>query len=184
MYSKHPGLIYGFHGCVKSVALDVINQKKQLKESKNEYDWLGHGIYFWQGSYSRALDYATMLSNHPTRNKANPIKKPYVIGAVISLGKCLDLLDYQNLNFLSIGYEIFVESTLSSDMPKIKGVPGESKDLLRRNLDCAVFQTIHEAAELAEQEPFDSVRGIFFELKRIISQCWFQRDRPHSDLYP
>jgi len=130
------------------------------------------------------LDYATMLSNHPTRNKANPIKKPYVIGAVISLGKCLDLLDYQNLNFLSIGYEIFVESTLSSDMPKIKGVPGESKDLLRRNLDCAVFQTIHEAAELAEQEPFDSVRGIFFELKRIISQCWFQRDRPHSDLYP
>ena len=49
MYSSRPGLIIGFHGCDESVVHDVVNRKIDLKESQNNYDWLGHGVYFWEG---------------------------------------------------------------------------------------------------------------------------------------
>jgi hypothetical protein len=97
MYSTRSGLVLAFHGCDRSVANAVINSKIQLKESENDYDWLGHGIYFWENSPSRAFEYANYLHKNPGRAK-HPVKEPAVIGAVINLGFCLDLLDYENLN--------------------------------------------------------------------------------------
>lgn len=82
MYSTKTGLILGFHGCDQTVADKIIAGKDSLKESKNEYDWLGHGIYFWENNPSRALDYAKFLKRNPGRSKSK-IKKPSVLGAVI-----------------------------------------------------------------------------------------------------
>jgi hypothetical protein len=47
MYPAKPGLIIGFHGCDKKVRDAIVSGKLSLKASNNDYDWLGHGIYFW-----------------------------------------------------------------------------------------------------------------------------------------
>ena len=95
MYSRYAGIVLGFLGCNKSVAEQVIN----LKQSNNDYDWLGNGMYFWENSPARALEYANHLKSYPYKSKS-PIEKPAVIGAVIQLGHCFDLLDYENLKLL------------------------------------------------------------------------------------
>jgi len=50
-------------------------------------------MYFWENGPSRALDYAQELKNRPAGKVKNSIEEPAVIGAIIQLGNCLDLLD-------------------------------------------------------------------------------------------
>jgi hypothetical protein len=86
MYASLPNFILGFHGCDQSVADDVINGKTTLVASQNDYDWLGHGIYFWENNPSRALEYAQVLRNNPERNNKSVVKEPAVLGVIIDLG--------------------------------------------------------------------------------------------------
>ena len=95
MYEKLPNLVFGFHGCDKSTYEKVIFEHENLKYSDNKYDWLGNEIYFWENSYQRALDWAI---NNPK------YKEPAVIGAVIDLGRCLNLTDYHSSEILKKGY--------------------------------------------------------------------------------
>jgi hypothetical protein len=46
LYLHRSNLIIGFHGCDKSVADLVVSGKGKLLTSRNDYDWLGYGIYF------------------------------------------------------------------------------------------------------------------------------------------
>jgi len=47
MYSKRAGLILGFHGCDEAIRDKVVSEKGfLLSESRNDYDWLGNGVYF------------------------------------------------------------------------------------------------------------------------------------------
>ncbi|GEM69026.1 hypothetical protein SMI01S_26320 [Sphingobacterium mizutaii NBRC 14946 = DSM 11724] len=55
MYSAGTGIVYGFHGCDRSIAEEIINQKLTLKNSENEYDWVGNGMYFWENILLRIL---------------------------------------------------------------------------------------------------------------------------------
>ena len=54
LYYSLPNLVIGFHGCSKSTFDSVIYEHDDLLVSKNSYDWLGHGIYFWENNYERA----------------------------------------------------------------------------------------------------------------------------------
>ena len=56
MYSKKQHLIIGFHGCEESVRDELVNHKTNMKISKNTYDWLGSGMYFWENNDIRALE--------------------------------------------------------------------------------------------------------------------------------
>ena len=142
MYSTRSGLILGFHGCDQSIVTDVITGKTSLLNSVNEYDWIGHGVYFWDNSPGRAIEFAKMLSKLKNSGK-KVIRKPAVIGAVIDLGFCLDLLDYQNLALIKGAHEILAASYGGdiTRMPENKNV-GSNKDLLVRELDCAVVETL------------------------------------------
>jgi len=51
-------LVVGYHGCDRSLAESVVAAKEDLKPSHNAWDWLGHGIYFWEDSCARALRWA------------------------------------------------------------------------------------------------------------------------------
>ena len=55
---KMGSFVLGYHGCDRKVGEAVLAGKKELKQSKNEHDWLGHGIYFWENNPQRALDWA------------------------------------------------------------------------------------------------------------------------------
>lgn len=58
MYSKPPHLTIGFHGCDQSVFDEIIKNNGKLRPSQNSYDWLGHGVYFWENNLDRAWEFA------------------------------------------------------------------------------------------------------------------------------
>ncbi|WP_242848109.1 hypothetical protein [Ruminococcus sp. HUN007] len=158
MYSKLPNLVLGFHGCHKDVFDSVVKGGQHLKRSENEYDWLGNGIYFWENSPERALDWA----------KSRYKDEACVVGAVIDLGYCLNLTDYQSSSVLQLGYELLktYNETMGNEMPKNRN--GRSAtDLLLRNLDCAVIEQIHKYYKRNNFETYDSIRGIFTEGKEV-----------------
>lgn len=177
MYSAGTGIVYGFHGCDRSIAEKIINQKLTLKNSKNEYDWLGNGMYFWENSPSRALEYAENLKENPRQAK-QPIKDPCVIGAIIHLGNCLDLLDYENLKILKAGFELLKATT--DKLPKNIAI-GKLNELMVRKLDCAVIQTIHQVRREESLREFDSVRGVFWEGDELYPNAGF-REKDHIQL--
>lgn len=176
MYSKRTGLVLGFHGCDKSVRDDVVAKKGVvLKPSSNEYDWLGNGVYFWENNHKRALDFAEFLKDNPPHNKKQIIKEPAVIGAVIDLGFCLDLLDSEYLNLLKEGYELLKASKEKFGLEIPQNLPlVENGDLIKRHLDCAVIETIHQFNKETEKSPFDSVRGVFFEGDDLYENAGFK----------
>ena len=176
MYSTRPGLILGFHGCDESVAAKVLDGKEFLKKSVNSYDWLGHGIYFWENSPSRAMEFAEHLQKFSNRSKRR-ITKPAVIGAVIDLGFCLDLLDFDNLQLLKSGYKVLRLSSDFVDFPENKSIGGIG-DLLLRELDCAVIETLHISRKNPHQPPFDSIRGVFYEGEELYPNAGF-REKDH-----
>lgn len=165
LYASLPNIIIGFHGCDYDTYCDVLYNHNFLKPSTNDYDWLGNGIYFWEQNLERAYQWAD-------QNKK--IKNPAVIGAVIDLGYCLNLLDSKYISMLKTEYALFViEASLCGDtIPKNKDVKGNT-DLLLRFLDCAVIEHLHKSRKLANDMPFDFVRGVFFEGEPIYSTSGF-----------
>lgn len=181
MYTTRTGLVLGFHGCDKAIAQRVISNDAYLRESQNIHDWLGHGVYFWENSPERALEFATFLRDNPSRS-LNPIKRPAVIGAVIDLGFCFDLLDYGSLQILKTSYQIFksIWENSGRTIPQNLMV-GNSNDLLLRNLDCAVFETLHKFRSDNDEQPYDSVRGVFWEGGELYPNAGF-REKDHIQL--
>lgn len=176
MYSKRAGLVLGFHGCDQSVRDNIVSvPNKCLKPSSNDYDWLGHGIYFWENNLKRAHDFANFLKNNPTHNAKQKIKKPAAIGAVIDLGHCLDLLDSEYLKLLKDGYNLLKQTfdkynlNIPQNLPLIK-----DGDLVKRHLDCSVIETIHQFNKDKRKAPFDSVRGVFFEGDDLYENAGFK----------
>ena len=93
LYSHRSQLVLGFHGCDAALAEQVVLGKTMLKESDHDYDWLGHGIYFWENNVDRAEQWAKENS----KLKNSSIKTPGVLGAYLDLGNCLDLTDSASL---------------------------------------------------------------------------------------
>ncbi|GHS82842.1 hypothetical protein PAGU2196_36760 [Pseudomonas sp. PAGU 2196] len=87
MYQQLPSFVLGFHGCDRKIG-EAVLAGDQISPSMNEYDWLGEGAYFWESSPERALSYARLIKQY--KRGQGSIKEPYVVGAVIDLGLCLN----------------------------------------------------------------------------------------------
>lgn len=155
MYERLPDLVLGFHGCSKETMETLVCKNGSMKNSRNKYDWLGNGMYFWENSYQRAYDWA--------RNKYDE-SDASVVGAVICLGRCLNLTDYHSSDILRRGYEMLEArcNAVGKDMPS-NGKKNKNGDVLLRDLDCAVIQQIHDYHRQQNLPAYDSVRGIFVE---------------------
>ena len=73
-------IVLGYHGCTPDFADRLLRGDIAIDEwipSENPYDWLGHGVYFWEHAPERARDWGDGGT----------------VGAVIQLGLCLDLTD-------------------------------------------------------------------------------------------
>ncbi len=178
MYSVLPSFIIAFHGCDKSTAENVLAGKTRLRQSENAYDWLGHGIYFWENNLQRALEYAKSIKTHPERCKEK-IKTPAVLGAIIDPGHCLNLLDSKSLELVKIAHKILCTASQKSklELPKNRKV-GSSKELLLRPLDCQVIEMTHvvQARSVEEGEAyyeFDTVRAVFVEGGELYENAGF-----------
>ena len=175
MYSARTGLVLGFHGTDEAIVRAVVNGEMELEASANKYDWLGNGIYFWDNSPSRALAWAEQLSRRP----GSTIKQPAVLGAILDLGYCLDLLDYRNLKLVKSGY-LTLQANVAA---RAEALPTNfnTTDLLQRELDCAVLETLHETIREADSRAFDSVRGVFWEGNELYPNAGF-REKDHIQI--
>jgi hypothetical protein len=145
-------VILGYHGAKPGEAAEfskklLLGEVKidEWRPSENEFDWLGHGIYFWEHSPERAQRWAG--------------EGGVVIGAVIQLGRCLDLTDLACTRALKKSFESLEKSFAEKnmDLPKNTG-----KELKNRKLDCLVINTL--VTLQGETEPrVQTVRGAFEE---------------------
>jgi hypothetical protein len=149
-------IVVGYHGCDASIATRVVQGTDHLKSSTNEYDWLGHGIYFWEDSPVRAKKWADAES----RRTNGKIKSPAVVGAVINLGNCLNLVDAEALDLVATAYQQYVDACRRSG---VREAVNKGQHFHLRNLDCAVFQTLHAMRRDSGFVPYDTVRGFFVE---------------------
>ena len=142
-------VILGYHGAKAGEPADFARRLllgevgvDEWKPSENEFDWLGQGIYFWEHSPERARRWAG----------AGGI----VIGAVMQLGRCLDLTDVQYTELLASSYNDLERDyrQRSLQLPKNSG-----RELKNRKLDCLVINAL--GATAAGQ--IQTVRGAFEE---------------------
>ena len=120
-------------------------------------------MYFWENNARRALEFAQDLHSNPRKGKS-PIKKPSILGAVIDLGYCLDLLESEFIGLIRSSYENLTVAyqQLNLTVPENSEF-GPSKLLLIRKLDCAVIENLHNYRSKEKLRPFDSARGVFIE---------------------
>ncbi|MCW1925418.1 hypothetical protein OKA05_22850 [Luteolibacter arcticus] len=150
-YQRH---VIGFHGCDAKVASEVIEKGISLRPSEETFDWLGSGIYFWEHGPDRAFEWAK------EKQSRGEIENPAVVGALIQLGICFDLLDTHYTRILGPAFK-----ELETVMEETGGVIPENRggdDLLRRERDCMVLNWTLERLKRNGQE-FHTVRGMFPE---------------------
>lgn len=162
-----PEKVIGFHACAREFARQIEAGELSVADwqpSRNEYDWLGHGIYFWEGNLPRARQWAMEAI----------VGEAAIIEAEITLGECLDpTLEYQ---------EVFpvVYADLAADyarrgwaMPRNRGLEHKL-----RTLDCLVIIEVlkfMEAGMAGEIVRFQTVRCPFEEGEPIFPGSMIRR---------
>ena len=155
MYNQLPSFVIGFHGC------DIDTKKRILETntmtaSVNSYDWIGHGVYFWEQNKQRAEEFAIEALKRPKITKGT-IKEPAVIGAVIDLGNRLNLLDSEKIGRVEDAYRVYIA------VCKAAGREPEQNIGAKRNLDCSVIEMVHRITNLSKLKPYDTVRAMYIE---------------------
>lgn len=178
MYSTRSNLILGFHGCEKLEQQKLISDPSYIKSSNESFDWLGHGMYFWENNPQRAILWAE------EKEKAGTLKEPAIVGAVIDLGRCLDLLDSSNIFLLKTCYKLFKLESDKLDKPIPKNIDRPmtgGHDRVLRYLDCAVIEYTHSFLKTKGESSYDSVRAAFIEGKPIYRGAGFN-EKTHIQL--
>jgi hypothetical protein len=171
MYNSRPGLLIGFHGCETSTRNRLLRNPDVIEKSTKPYDWLGHGMYFWENNYDRALQWAK------DKKKRGEINNPAVIGATLDLNYCCDFTDSRYISMIKQYHSLLAltSKVAGKDLPKNKDLPIDKyKDKILRELDCKVIEFMHDkiltqiALEISTKgfsdlKLFDSVRGVFTE---------------------
>jgi hypothetical protein len=169
-----PFQITGFHSCDKGLGLRLLNGSDQLRPSDNPWDWLGPGIYFWEETPQRALEYATEAARHEQKFNGK-IKTPFVIGSIIELGNCLNLVEPNSISIVKEAHANLL-TTLEiggERMPINKGA--------NRQLDCSVIKFVHESKKKKGNPPYDTIRCPFHEGGPIYDGANFT-DRLHIEI--
>ncbi len=136
--------VLGYHGTSEEAAKRILSEGFRI--SRNEYDWLGDGVYFFQDAPYRSWEWA--------KNRYG--SKSAVIGAKIRLENCMDLLDIQWVPVISEIYNSFLTQFKKANLP----LPRQSKGSHR--LDRQVIN--YMVGNLREKEiHIRSVRAAFTE---------------------
>lgn len=164
--SAYDRTIIGFHGTDEESAEGLVNGDP-FKASDRDNEWFGDGIYFWEHAPKQAWWWARSI-----RKKSQPA----VVGALIRLGNCFDLLDSENILTLK-KFKAAIERKFEEDnlpLPKNGG-----KDM---RLDCAIFNLLYKASE-DSGGPIQSARAAHVpsDKKRIWKGSWI-REQTHIQI--
>lgn len=134
----------GFHGTSAEAAQRILASGFEI--SRNDYDWLGDGAYFFQDAPVRAMEWARQRFGNDAA----------VIGAEIDLQDCVDLLDIPWHAIFEQSYEDLLRRLVASGQP----IPRQTKGAHR--LDRA---TVNHTVGLLQSKgvPAGTVRAAFIE---------------------
>jgi hypothetical protein len=173
LYEYQPAFIVGFHGCDAEIGEGILSGRiEHLESSCEKWDWLGHGIYFWAGNPQRALAWAEK------RKVQGRIDTPFVLGAIIDLKHCLDLLDSSGLQEVKEAYLYMKNSFAKAAQPLPENA---GKDKAARMLDCLVMNSLHDYRAAEGRPEYDSVRAMFPEGEELYPDAGF-KDRNHIQI--
>lgn len=164
---RYDRTVIAYHGCDAEVAKKLIDGAA-FQKSRNRYDWLGTGIYFWEFGPDRAFRFAE------DQKERGLVKDPAVVGAVIQLGQCFDLMDTRFTKDLGEAYAIWAAAmkAMNKKLPVNKGDTPVKK---LRYLDCAVLNWYF--SEVAKDGvEYDTVRGCFTEGGPAFSGSGIQKE--------
>ena len=99
---RYDRTIIAYHGCDVVIAERILSGEP-FRKSQNDYDWLGEGIYFWEYGADRAMTFAEI------KKRRGEIETPAIVGALIQLGNCFDLMDTRFTEELGVAFRIFRE---------------------------------------------------------------------------
>lgn len=172
MYSNKTSFVFGFHGLDKDIAMKILTGEDKFKLSQNSYDWLGHGVYFWENNPARAQQWA----DEQSQRQKTSVQTPCVLGAALDLGNCFDLLKQDCLDFLAAQYENMKTELESENTPLPENKPWTIADIdfKKRELDCAVIRYALEAAREIGIN-YDSVRAAFWEGEDLYPNAGFKQ---------
>jgi hypothetical protein len=148
-------MVVGYHGCRRDFARDLVAgrlSRERWETSRNDYDWPGEGIYFWEHAPGRAWQWA----------RERYEDEGAVVAAEIRLGRCLDLADtgFTDLLRQSYGDIVLLYQRNGLNLPKNSG-----RDFKLRKLDRLVIDRLTE---------FAGHKGIFYQTVR----CPFEEGDP------
>lgn len=174
MAYHQPFQITGFHSCDRDLGLRLLNGSDELRPSDNPWDWLGPGVYFWEQNPYRALAYAEEAARKDQKFSGK-IKTPFVIGAIIELGNCLNLIEPNSISIVKEAHTSLCETVRESgeEMPVNKGA--------NRRLDCSVIKFVHQSNKNKGVNRYDTIRSPFQEGGPIYDGANFT-DRLHIEI--
>jgi hypothetical protein len=161
-YHDYHRTIVAFHGTTAEIAGDLVDGQP-FRVSSNTDDWLGSGAYFWEYAPKQAWWWAREFKRYP---------RPAVVGAMIRLGNCFDLLDPTNVRLLKTAHRGMLEKWAVSGSK----VPRNGNQ--HKNLDCAVFNDLYRESE-AGPKPIDTARAVYVpteSAKRIWERSWIYEE--------
>ncbi|HEU0013294.1 MAG TPA: hypothetical protein VFQ45_06395 [Longimicrobium sp.] len=138
-------IVLAYHGTEATAAVSILSHNFQ--PSRNDYDWLGDGAYFFQDAPARAWEWARRRFGADAA----------VIGAEIDLTDCLDLLD---IRWHDLHRQCYLRWTASRER---KGLAPPRQTKGAHRLDREVINFAVSWIEEVDQVRLRSVRAAFAE---------------------
>lgn len=162
---EYDRVVIGYHGTRKETARRIVNHETTYKASRNDDDWLGNGIYFWEHAPQQAWEWA--------RKRYAASTQIAVLGSLIRLGTCLDLLDPKNGELLRDYHADMTEALENAGTRYRKNVRAH------KYLDCATLEYAYAALEEVDVD-VQTCRGVYVPTgntrKRLWEGSWLSRD--------
>ena len=164
---RHDRVVLAYHGCDTAVAERLL-AGEPFRKSENDYDWLGAGVYFWEYGADRALQFAR------DQQRRGKVAEPAVVGALVQLGRCFDLLDTAHTRDLASAFRKY-RSVATRRGWMLPRNAGSTPDKKLRRLDCSVLNFYLDGLDTMGVA-FDTVRCGFPEGERAFPGSGIYRE--------
>lgn len=174
-------LLVAYHGCDITIRDKLVTGRAMIQDSRNDYDWLGSGSYFFEGDAERARAFAEAVSAAPERRlTAAPIATPAVVGAVLCVQRTLDMTTRQGLAEFEDAAALLQVMWDAEGVPeslRSRNVPPDTGegDVLYRKLDNALIENIHFDRAKDGRASYQMVRGAFRQGGELVPHSGFHK---------
>ena len=122
-------IVLAYHGCDVTVRDGLVRGELTPRISSNAYDWLGDGLYFFEGDHNRALKLAMFAHENPQHLLTRiPIATPAVVGAILDVDRWLDLTTQEGIANFTHAAQTVVNGSFDAGTPVPKNKPAFDGD--------------------------------------------------------